>query len=388
MQQHCPFPNCKHRRPFKNSFALDQHINVSHPSEPFPEARGADSANLTRHHTAPVPQSPTDNAVQDMDWDSAYYSYEPDPTAAVPIEKVSQRSSFEEAIVEISNQRVTKKSLRGVDKKLATYALDHGVSNAEYAQIASIVQDAFDEGHASAQPLILKAKTKDKMKAILSSDAHPCATIPFQYYDVDLSQIDDFPKEHEAAFRGAVGSLTLGYRNVVDLCQHLFSHPAFSKDIVLSARQWRRDGTRIYGDIDSGTWWEELQAQLPNDYVVLSIILASDQTAITGNFRYKAWPVYLTLGNIPSSIREKLEDNARRVLAFLPCIEWDGPTEKAPSWFVPAKLAVIHHCLEKIFALFKNKDGTVPAYELKGPNDKIYRCVPALTCYMADLPEQ
>lgn len=38
------------------------------------------------------------------------------------------------------------------------------------------------------------------------------------------------------------------------------------------------------------------QAQLPDQYVILCIMLASDQTLITGNMRDKAWPIYLKLG--------------------------------------------------------------------------------------------
>ncbi|KAI8137534.1 hypothetical protein BJV82DRAFT_634701 [Fennellomyces sp. T-0311] len=387
MTEKCPYPECNNRGLFKSSFALDQHITAMHSAAPLPISYGNISPASTQP-TIPGPQADSASFPQYMECDYTDYDEEPDQSAQVPIEKNYQRTTFEQAIVGASERRVIKRSLCTTGKDLAVYALDHGLSTAEYAQIAKIVQQAFDEGHASTQHIMLQVNTMGKMKQILNSDADPCATIPFEYYDLDLGQIEDFPYEHEATFREAVHSLTLGYRNIVDLCQHLFSHPAFSKEMILSARQWNRGGTRVYGDVDSGTWWEDLQNQLPDHYVVLSIILASDQTVVSGNFRHKAWPVYLTLGNIPASTREKLKNNARRVLAFLPCIDWNGPTATAPSWFVAAKHAVIHHCLKKILAYFKSEDGSVPAYELKGPEGLMYRCVPALACYMADLPEQ
>lgn len=77
-----------------------------------------------------------------------------------------------------------------------------------------------------------------------------------------------------------------------------------------------RNGDRVYKGLDSGRWWENLQVamheetsslcqptnyiylsqkQLPG-YVILCIMLASDQTLITGNMREKAWPIYIKLG--------------------------------------------------------------------------------------------
>lgn len=67
----------------------------------------------------------------------------------------------------------------------------------------------------------------------------------------------------------------------------------------------------------------KLREQTSDDKsVVLGVILYSDSTQITQNGRDSAWPVYMTLANIPLHCRSDI--GAFQLLGFIPHVE--GPT--------------------------------------------------------------
>lgn len=62
-----------------------------------------------------------------------------------------------------------------------------------------------------------------------------------------------------------------------------------------------------------------MQNLLPQGATVIPIILSSDATQLT-NFSggKSAWPVYVTIGNIPKSILAKVNSYSTLLLAYLP----------------------------------------------------------------------
>ena len=61
---------------------------------------------------------------------------------------------------------------------------------------------------------------------------------------------------------------------------------------------------------------------------VLPVILSSDKTQLT-LFRGKmAYPVYLTIGNIPKEIRRKPSRQAQLLIAYIPTTKFEGITNK------------------------------------------------------------
>ncbi|KAG0170169.1 hypothetical protein DFQ30_002802, partial [Apophysomyces sp. BC1015] len=101
-------------------------------------------------------------------------------------------------------------------------------------------------------------------------------------------------------------------------------------------------------------------------------------------FVFETWqrdtPVYL---------RNKELSDASCLLAYLPVIE--SSDWGAASLFRLAKQAIFHHCISLILEPFRkypnDSQTTLKSFELRGPYNNVYECIPVLACYTADLPE-
>jgi hypothetical protein len=67
-----------------------------------------------------------------------------------------------------------------------------------------------------------------------------------------------------------------------------------------------------------------VKAKLPPGATVIPIIILSDATQLT-NFSggKSAWPVYITIGNIPKNIRAQVSSYSTLLLAYLPVAKFD-----------------------------------------------------------------
>jgi hypothetical protein len=71
--------------------------------------------------------------------------------------------------------------------------------------------------------------------------------------------------------------------------------------------------------MNSADWWCEMQDRLPSGATFVPLIGGSDKPQLTDfSCEKKAWLIYLTIGNIHSSIQNKYSYLAQIVLAFLP----------------------------------------------------------------------
>jgi hypothetical protein len=124
--------------------------------------------------------------------------------------------------------------------------------------------------------------------------------------------------------------------------------------------------------------------QLPKGATIAPLILSSDKTLLS-NFRgdTSAWPVYLTIGNIPKEVRRKVSAHATILLGYLPIPKFDCYSEKTRSL---AKYRLFHYCMEKIVSFLK--DAAVAGIDMMCSDGWIRNIWPILAAYVADYPEQ
>ncbi|KAG0643365.1 hypothetical protein HOY80DRAFT_1094438 [Tuber brumale] len=112
------------------------------------------------------------------------------------------------------------------------------------------------------------------------------------------------------------------YRNTLDCAKYLLSQKCFTQDIVYApVKDWDSETppARVYSEMHTGDWRWETQDSLPERATLILIIGSSDVTFLTNFFGdKKAWPIFLTIGNILSKTRNKSSKHASVLLALLP----------------------------------------------------------------------
>jgi hypothetical protein len=117
---------------------------------------------------------------------------------------------------------------------------------------------------------------------------------------------------------------------------------------------------------------------------VVPVIISSDKTQLT-LFRGKsAYPVYLTIGNIPKEIRRKPSRRAQILLAYIPTTKLEGITNQTGRRRAIANL--YHGCMRIIIGPIASVGETgVPMMS----GDGIWRrCHPIFASFVGDYPEQ
>ncbi|KAI0070092.1 hypothetical protein K474DRAFT_1744707 [Panus rudis PR-1116 ss-1] len=111
------------------------------------------------------------------------------------------------------------------------------------------------------------------------------------------------------------------FRDALECVRALFGEPEFAPHVVTKPERFYADANRtqrVHWDMFTGKWWWAMQKELDSvkeGGTVVPIIVSTDKTQVM-LFRNKAaYPVYLTIGNLPKEIRRK--PSQREVLAPL-----------------------------------------------------------------------
>lgn len=119
------------------------------------------------------------------------------------------------------------------------------------------------------------------------------------------------------------------------------------------------------------------------------MIIASDKTQLTQFTGGKsAYPVYLTIGNIPKSIRRKPSSRACVLIAYLSVDEM-RKKDRSPKTLQLRNYELFHRSMSEVLAPLREvSDSEGGGIVLVGGNGEGRRCYPFLACYVADYPEQ
>lgn len=199
------------------------------------------------------------------------------------------------------------------------------------------------------------------------------------------------------------------YRDIIQAIKALLGNPSHAKHIVYKPRRVFSDQSktkRIYNEMWTGRWWNAVQVSnscrlmlrrlihilrveqslLPEGAAVAPVILATDKTQLTqfsGN--KSAYPVYLTLGNIPRAIRRRPSEHACILLGYLPVskINKKGLTKREHK----SRTQQLFHRSMRLILEPLIRAGT-EGVEVTGGDGSVRMVFPILASYVADYPEQ
>jgi hypothetical protein len=117
---------------------------------------------------------------------------------------------------------------------------------------------------------------------------------------------------------------------------------------------------------------------------IIPVLISSDKTLLTNFGGRTAYPVYLTIGNLPKEIRRKPSHRGQILLAYLPCTRLEHVTNKAARRRMLANL--YHSCLGRI--LEPLEEAGMHGVQMFRGDGVAHRCHPILACLPMDYPEQ
>ncbi|KAF5380310.1 hypothetical protein D9757_007981 [Collybiopsis confluens] len=186
---------------------------------------------------------------------------------------------------------------------------------------------------------------------------------------------------------------TVRHRDPVEAIRGVWGDPAFAGDLVYKPAKLFRgkehtEEERVYSEMWTSGCWNAAQNAIPKGGTVAPVIIATDKTQLTQFSGSKsAYPVYLTIGNIPKSIRRKPKARACVLIAYL-------SVDKVSKGLTKTKLKlrnyeIFHRSMALVLEPLK-KAGDIKGrgVEMTGGDGDVRRVYPILAVYVADYPEQ
>ncbi|KAF8258517.1 hypothetical protein EI94DRAFT_1774184 [Lactarius quietus] len=179
------------------------------------------------------------------------------------------------------------------------------------------------------------------------------------------------------------------YRDVIDCIRYLFGDPTFMPHLCFVPERHYTDhmkDTRMYHDMHAGKWWWSTQEVVENEQpgaTIVPVLLSSDKTLLT-TFRNKsAYPLYLTIGNIPKEICRKPSLHTYILLTYLPTTHLVHVSNRAQCRCLLTNL--YHSCMHRILVPLESVGST--GMPMMCGNGRIYRNHPIFAAFIGDYPK-
>ncbi|KAG2130810.1 uncharacterized protein EDB93DRAFT_1255700 [Suillus bovinus] len=178
--------------------------------------------------------------------------------------------------------------------------------------------------------------------------------------------------------------------DILECIKDLYGNPDFADFLVFAPEHHYTDADKTvwyFGDMHTDKWWWSTQKKLDKQRpgaTIVPIIISTDKTQVTVFRNKTAYPVYLTIGNIPKEIRQKLSQRTQILLGYLPTTRLEHITNKASCRRSAANL--YHACMSHILSPLEKAglDGLV----MQSGDGVSRHCHPLFTCFVGDYPEQ
>ncbi|KAJ3998021.1 hypothetical protein F5050DRAFT_1798690 [Lentinula boryana] len=179
-------------------------------------------------------------------------------------------------------------------------------------------------------------------------------------------------------------------RDILECIQALYGNPDHCQYLCFTPERHYADADktiRLYHDFNTGKWWWDTQKAVEADKpgaTIIPVIISSDKTQITLFRNKSAYPVYLTIGNLPKEIRRKPSQQGQILLAYLPTSRLEHITNKAARRRAVTNL--FHACMKHLVTPLEQAglEGII----MESGDGVKRRGHPILASYIGDYPEQ
>ncbi|KAJ3553227.1 hypothetical protein NP233_g12696 [Leucocoprinus birnbaumii] len=180
-------------------------------------------------------------------------------------------------------------------------------------------------------------------------------------------------------------------RDILECIKSIWKDPQFANELIVEPEHHYTDEdetVRMYHDMHTGKWWWNTQKALERmgkkQCTIIPVMLSSDKTQLTQFRNKQAYPVYLTIGNLPKHIRRKPSRQGQILLAYLPTTKLEHITNLASRRCTLTNL--FHVCMKFIVQPLETAGANG---EFMCSSDGLIRCCfPILATYIGDYPEQ
>ncbi|KDQ09483.1 hypothetical protein BOTBODRAFT_642713 [Botryobasidium botryosum FD-172 SS1] len=180
------------------------------------------------------------------------------------------------------------------------------------------------------------------------------------------------------------------FRDIIACIRKLFGNPEFAPILVFAPERHYSDADqtlRLYHDMKTGRWWwmtqEALEKKNPGATIV-PIIISSDKTQLTLFGNKTAYPIYITIGNLPKEVRRKPSLQSQVLLGYLPTTRLEHIKSKASRRRCLANL--FHACMRRILAPLR--EAGINGINMASGDGVIRRVHPLFAVFVGDYPEQ
>ncbi|KAI0652810.1 hypothetical protein C8Q70DRAFT_1048780 [Cubamyces menziesii] len=192
----------------------------------------------------------------------------------------------------------------------------------------------------------------------------------------------------EVRFRTEV--FEIYYRDIIACVRALFGDPEFAGVLVFAPERHFADEehtVQVYFDMHTGRWWWNTQRALDAirpGATIVPIIISSDKTQLTLFGSKTAYPVYMTIGNLPKDVRRKPSRRGQILLAYLPSTRLEHISSTTSRRRMLANL--YHACLTRVLAPLKHTG--VDGIRLTSGDGIVRRGHPIFAIHVGDYLEQ
>ncbi|THH18507.1 hypothetical protein EUX98_g8944, partial [Antrodiella citrinella] len=181
------------------------------------------------------------------------------------------------------------------------------------------------------------------------------------------------------------------YRDALECVKSLYGDTNFAADLIFKPERHYTDADqtcRIFHEMHTGKWWWDTQKALAEKNkkgaTIVPVIISSDKTRLTKFKGKSAYPVYLTIGNIPKDIRRKPSMQSQILLAYLPTTRLEHITNKSARRRAVANL--FHTCMGRILQPLESPGEH--GMQMTSGDGVVRDCHPIFAAHIGDYPEQ